>query len=175
LKKLSEENENNGEGKSEEDSQLNLGNLEFQSFMQEKDISAPVLEKIAGRQPRPIFVGGIHSAPNLIAGEEKESDSFKYVAEKNAGDEPKYIDSDSHIRAIAETANLSTTGKTGFREERNKEAIFIQSPEARVESSAQERVWDVERMDFEREKRKSQHEREETKYDKYKPELPKSR
>ena len=54
LKKLSEENENNGEGKSEEDSQLNLGNLEFQSFMQEKDISAPVLEKIAGRQPRPI-------------------------------------------------------------------------------------------------------------------------
>jgi len=36
-------------------------------------------------------------------------------------------------------------------------------------------MWNVERTDFDRERKKDFKEREETKYDKYKPDLPKSR
>ena len=177
LKKNSDIEEEN----SNEDSGLeggvrsNLGNLQFQSFMQDEDISAPVLERIAGRQAGPVFVGGIPSGSQTIPGEEKSSDPFKYVPGNNANGEPKYIDSDSHLTAQAERVDFLRAGRNAEPWRINQEAAFVQSAEARTESSAQERMWGAERFDADRERRKNPREREETKYDKYKPDLPKSR
>lgn len=159
----------------EEDSRLNLENFDFVNFAGLDETSAPVLERIAGSQARPIFVGGIPQFSNTIPGEEKESDPFKYVPGQNADGGPKYIDADSHERAAAERVDFNRLGREGFQPEINQEAMFTQSPEARFESQFQEKVWTAERFDTEKERRRSQPGHEEQKYEKYKPDLPKSR
>lgn len=156
----------------DEGNELNLRDFEFHDFIKDSDdVSAPVLEKIAGSGPRPIFVGGIPQSPLQISGEENKSDSFKYVAGQNSGDEPKYIDSDSHIRTEIERVDFSRIGREEFRPEIKQENMFMHSQEANLESQFQEKVWAAERFDIEREKRRNHSERE----DKYKPDLPKSR
>jgi hypothetical protein len=157
----------------EKDSGLDLDDLEFQSFMRRGESGAPVLERIAGSQIRPVFVGGIPQSSNAIPGEEKESDSFKYVPGTGSANEPKYIESDSHMAVFSERVDSMKAGRDFQGAPR--EAAFMSSAEARVESPLQERRWNAERPDFERERRKTQFEREEEKYDKYKPDLPKSR
>lgn len=161
------------EEKSDEDegNELNLGNFDFKPFMNSEEISAPVLERIAGSGPRPIFVGGIPQSPLQNSGEESKSDSFKYVSGQNSGDEPKYIDSDSHIRAEIERVDFNRIGREEFRPEIKQENMFMHSQEANLESQFQEKVWTAERFDIERERRRERSEREE----KYKPDLPKSR
>ena len=173
---MDEEESSEEESGLEEDIQHSISNLQFQSFMQDEDISAPVLERIAGRQAGPVFVGGISRGPQTIPGEEKSSDPFKYVPGNNANGEPKYIDSDSHLSASAERADFSKVGRNAepWRDV-NQGAMFMQSAEARGETFAQERVWGAERFDAEKDRRKNPMEREEAKYDKYKPDLPKSR
>lgn len=183
LKKLSDEGEKDKEKLSEleEDVELNLDDFEFHNFIRGSDeSSAPVLERIAGSQAGPIFVGGISQSQNTIPGEEKELDPFKYVPGQNANGEPKYIDSDSHIRAAAERIDFAKAGRegTGFEPWKiNQEAMFMQSPEAKFESQFQEKVWNAERFDEdrERERRRKNPLEPETKYEKYKPDLPKSR
>ena len=169
-----DEIDENGDEKSnlEDDTELNLDNFEFQNFMRSSaGFSSPVLEKIVGGQPRPIFVGTVSQSSNETGGKTQESDSFKYVPGNNA-DEPKYIDSDSHITASAERIDFSRNRGQDFRP---REATFTQSAEARAESSSPEKMWNAGRVDFEKERRKDHREREETNYDKYKPDLPKSR
>ena len=160
----------------EDNIELNTENFEFSDFMSADSGSAPVLERMAGRQAGPVFVGGISRTPSAASGEEKSSDEFKYMPGNNANGEPKYIDSDSHISAATERVDFAKVGRN-FEpwKDINQDAMFTQSAEARTDSSAQERMWGAERFDVERERRKNPMEREEAKYDKYKPDLPKSR
>lgn len=154
----------------DEENELNLKNFDFIPSIDSEESSAPVLEKIAGSGPRPIFVGGIPQSMNQIQGEDK-SDPFKYVSGQNSGDEPKYIDSDSHIRTEMERVDFNRIGREEFRPEIKQENMFMHSQEANLESQFQEKVWAAERFDVERERRKDRSERD----DKYKPDLPKSR
>lgn len=160
----------------EEDVELNLEDFKFHDFVRDSDeSSAPVLERIAGRQAGPVFVGGISRSSQTIPGEEKELDPFKYVPSNNANGEPKYIESDSHITAQTERADFNKLGRNPeFWKDISQEAMFMQSSEAKFESQFQERMRSAERFD-ERERKKNPNERDETKYDKYKPDLPKSR
>ena len=173
-KKLAEENEHEKESELEKDAEINLNNVEFDNFMlSSSGFSAPVLERMALSEPGPIFVGGIPQGPAATGGNGKESDPFKYVPGNGDANEPKYIDSDSHITAKTEVVDFSRVGRNF--EPMTREATFMQSAEARFESQFQERMWNAERTDFDRERKKDFKEREETKYDKYKPDLPKSR
>ena|SRR3990172_2505242 len=179
-KKLKEESENDEENGKDDESDLEESveltpeNLEFDNFMRTSSgFSAPVLERIAGSGPQPIFVGGISQGTAAFSGDEKEADPFKYVAGNAGNGEPKYIESE-HMTANAERVDFSRVGRN-FEPMPTREAAFMQSPEAKFESLTQERRWDPERFDLERERKKDLREREETKYEKYKPDLPKSR
>ena len=174
LKKLLDNKDE--ESELEEDTRLNPDDFEFNNFMKSSGrTSSPVLEEIAGSQINPIFVGGIPQSSNTISEEENESDPFKYVPGKNTNGEPKYIGSDSHMTTGAERVDFNKLGRGGFQPEINQENMFMQSAEAKFESSSQERVWSAERFDADKERRKNPVEREETRYEKYKPDLPKSR
>jgi len=77
-----DEEDEEDKSKLEEDLELNLGDLEFSQFMQPSEPlvdKAPVLERIAGSQPGPVFVGGIPQTPFTVPGEEEKTDEFKYV------------------------------------------------------------------------------------------------
>ncbi len=155
----------------------NLENFRFRDFAIGEEVSAPVLERIASSQQGPVFFGRAQQTSGTAIGNENEQDSFKYAGGNNRNNEPKYIDSDSHLKSNAERIDINRIGRD-FQpgiSQISQEAMFMQSPEARADSQMQEKTWNPERMDFEREKRKNPLEREETKYDKYKPDLPKSR
>ncbi len=162
----------------EEEVNLDLTDLEFHDFMASSSrTSSPVLERIAGAQQGPVFVsmGGQSSATTSRQIDDAESDPFKYTAGNNTAGEPKYIDSDSHMTASTERVDFSRVGRESDSSNQLRETAFLQSTEAKFESSAQERMWAAERMDSSRQKRKDSFERDEAKYDKYKPDLPKSR
>ena len=162
------------ESELEEDVRHNINNFQFRNFVQQED-SAPALERIAGRQAGPVFVGGISRGPQTIPGEEKSSDPFKYMPGNNGNEEPKYLDSDSHLTAQVERVDFSKVGRNAEPWRVNQEVNFMQSQEAKFGTSSQEKMFGVERFDASREQRKNPMEREEAKYDKYKPDLPKSR
>lgn len=159
---------------------IDLGALEFNQFIQPmdlEDIRAPVLERIAGSQERPIFVGGISQTPAPVAGEEGKSDEFKYVPGQEGNDEPKYIESDSRISREPTHVDLRKIGReqTGIVPQADQEAFFRRSePGSQVESPTTERTWQAERIDTERAGREDPFKREETKYEKYKPKTPKT-
>jgi hypothetical protein len=165
--------------KSEPEEDIDMGALDFNQFiqpMQLEDIGAPVLERIAGAQPRPIFVGGIPQTPVPAADEEKESDEFKYVPGQETTDEPKYIESDSRISREPTPIDLRRAGRepTKMVPAANQEAFFRRSePGSQIESPTIERVQRAERIDTGRAGREDIFKRE-TKYEKYKPKTPKS-
>ena len=180
LKKTSNEDEekvSQEESGLEEEVNLDLTDLEFHDFMTSSSRkSSPVLERIAGSQAGPIFVSmGSQQATTSRQIDDAESDPFKYTAGNNTAGEPKYIDSDSHMTASTERVDFSRVGRESDSSNQLRETAFLQSTEAKFESSAQERMWAAERMDSSRQKRKDSFERDEAKYDKYKSDLPKSR
>jgi len=162
----------------EEDIELNLRDLEFHQFIQpSEETSTPVLERIAGSQPRPIFVGGIPQTSQTIPGEEKESDEFKYVSGRGGDNEPKYIEQDSRISREPERVDFARAGRepTEIFPKINQQAFFEQATEEKnLPSSNVERTWRAERFDIERAGRENPLQRQETKYEKYKPKTPKS-
>lgn len=157
-----------------DDSSLNLQALQFHQFMllnQREETGAPVLERIAGNQGRPIFVGGIPQGVSA-AGEESR-DEFKYVPGAADANEPKYF-AEPGIENAPERLDLTRAGRTdNFREEINQERFFMQS-EPRMESQTPERFERAERFDVEKAGRRDVFERPEAKYEKYRPKLPKS-
>jgi len=158
----------------EEDTELNLGDLEFSQFMQSSEPlmdKAPVLERIAGSQPRPIFVGGIPQTPIGISGEEEKTDEFKYVPGGTGNDEPKYIASDSRISAEPTPIDLMKVGRkqTGMIPQVDQETFFMRSEPQQTELSTPERTWKAERIDIEKAGRRDIFEKEDVKY---KPKLP---
>lgn len=151
-----------------EDSNLDLQNLEFHQFMQlssESQKGVPVLERIAGSAPKPIFVGGISSGTD-------SKDEFRYVPGAAENTETKYF-SEPRTENTPQRVDFTNIGRNdGFREEANQERFFRQSG-PRTESQSPERFERVERFDAEKEGRGNLFERPEEKYEKYRPKLPK--
>ena len=160
------------ESKFENDENIgNFDNFDLNQF-EDRD-SAPVLERIAGRQMNPIFVGSIHASSKSASKEEREGDSFKYMPGQNS-DEQKYLDSDSHIMGGAERVDFEKVGRN-FEPWKNinQESMFLHSAEAGREPSGPERMFAAERFDSERERRDRN--TIDAGRGKYEPKLPKSR
>ncbi|MDP3991915.1 MAG: hypothetical protein U1B79_00940 [Candidatus Pacearchaeota archaeon] len=164
-----------------DDSNLNLQNLEFHQFMQlqeSRETGSPVLERIAGSVPRPIFVGGIPREAGTAAGGGADSnDEFKYVPGASENGEKKYF-AEPEMESSPERVDFTRAGRTGFgfKEEINQERFFMQS-EPRMESQSSERFERAERFATETgagKDRRDQFKRPEEKYEKYRPKLPKS-
>ena len=172
-----EEHEEESELEEEvDDSNLNLQALEFHQFMELQEgqtAGAPALERIAGSQPRPIFVGGIpRETGTTTSGGADSGDEFKYVPGTAGNGEPKYF-AEPGIRDAPERIDFMRAGRTtGFREEINQERFFMQS-EPKIESQSLERFERPQRFDIEKAGRKNPLERPEAKYEKYRPKLPK--
>ena len=174
-----EEDEEDEESGSEEDLELNFRDLEFSQFMQPFEPSegrAPVLERIAGSQPRPIFVGGIPQTPVDVSGEEEKIDEFKYVPGGTGNDEPKYIASDSRISAEPTPIDLMKVGRrqTELIPQVDQETFFMHSETQQTELPTLERAGRAKRIDIEKAGRRDVFEETDAKYKKYKPKLPKS-
>ena len=156
----------------EEDLNLNLRDLEFHQFMDSSEISgegAPVLERMALQAERPVFVGGI---PQTTSGTSRDSDGndFKYLDSSSGGDEAKYIESDSRISSEPIYLDTAQAGRRQTSSEVNQRALIEGASEQRNTSSETvERFERPDRIDVERAGRKNPFEREDTKYEKYKP------
>jgi len=161
----------------EEDTELNLGDLEFSQFMQSSEPSedrAPVLERIAGSQPGPIFVGGIPQTPFTVPGEEEKTDEFKYVPGRAGNDEPKYIASDSRISTEPTPVDLMKVGRkqTELIPQVDPETFSMHSEPQQTVSPTFERAGKAERIDVEKVGRRDVFEENDAKFKNYKPKLP---
>jgi len=175
-KELEERDEESELEEDVNDSNINLQNLEFHQFMElqeGQEGGAPVLERIAGSQPRPIFVGGIPRETGTASSNANSRDDFKYVPGTVENGETKYF-AEAGIQNASERLDFTRVGRTdSFREEISQERFFRQS-EPRIESQTIERFERPERFDSERAGRRNPFERPEAKYEKYRPKLPKS-
>ncbi len=163
----------------EKDTGIDLNSLremEFSQFIPSPESSedrVPVLERIAGFQPGPIFVGGMPQTPVNISGEEEKTDEFKYVP-GDGNDEPKYISSDSRISTELTPVDLMKVGRQTELIPQNQETFFMRSESrSQIESPTFERGWKAERIDIEKAGRRDSFEEHDAKYENYKPKLPK--
>ncbi len=176
LKKRGAEEQENIEELENPEENIDLRALEFHQFMRpDREAGAPVLERIAGNQtPRPIFVGGIPQGP---IEEERNGDNFKYVPGTANTNEPKYVESSAQIYMEPQHADSARIGRTkDVISQTTREISIQQAPELRqwgFESPASERTWAAERIDVERAGRRDPLEKEEVKYEKYRPKFPK--
>ena len=160
-------------------SDIDLEDLEFSQFMQTSEPSgnrAPVLERIAGSQPSPVFVGGMPQTPFAVQGEEEKTDEFKYVPGHTGNDEPKYLASDSRISLEPTPIDLMKVGRRQAElvPQVDQEAFSMHSEShLNIESPTIERTWGAEQIDIERAGRRDPFEEDDTKYKNYKPKLPK--
>lgn len=164
-----------------DDVNLNLQALEFHQLMQLQEgteAGAPVLERIAGSQPRPIFVGGIPQGPATANTGEESRDEFKYMPGAETGNEPKYLGPPEAVRGTAERVRFEDIGRRQeFFPQINQESFVEGASEIRgmgFQQQATERFERAERFDVERAGRRDVFERPEAKYEKYKPKLPRS-
>lgn len=181
-----EDKEEENEESSEDDEILGLeesienfqGNLDFSQLSwpsAETEASAPVLEKIAGEQPRPMFVGTIPrgSSTGISSGNGEKKDEMKYLPDFDNNDEPKYIATPEKVNTRPERVDFSKAGREQINPAGTmREAPSPESYKPNVDSSTQERAWQPERFDTEKAGRESPVEREEVKYKSYKPKLP---
>ena len=185
---LSEEDKAGQDEEDEEENDVNedvgspdidLRNLEFSQFMQSSEPSgdrAPVLERIAGCQPGPVFVGGIPQTPFTVPGEEEKTDEFKYVPGRAGDDEPKYIASDSRISTELAPIDLMKVGRkqTGMTSQVDQEAFSMHSERQQTASPTFERAERAERIDIEKAGRRDVFEENDARFKNYKPKLPKN-
>ncbi len=155
----------------EVDFEEDLKRMEFHQFMQSSAMEgkAPVLERMALSAPRPIFVGGIPQSREADTKDEKEGD-FKYVSSNTEKNESKYTETSTIIYHEPERVDLNQIGRTRDNVTQiNQQTFFTQSPEARATSQDAERLWRVDRFEIEKAGRKNPLERDEMRYEKYKP------
>lgn len=166
---------------SEDLTNLDQDNIRFNNFVHSmhslenlKDVKAPILERIAGSQPIPVFFGG-GSQKRIELNEEKsgEKDAFGYIAGKNTKNQPEYTEH-QHIIIEAEKIDFTKIGREAeYTPKINQEKFFDETSEFRksgFESQSIERLERARRLNTENLGR----EKEEVKYEKYKPRLPKS-
>ncbi len=159
------------------DSTLDFKNLEFHQFMElskDSETRAPVLERIAGSVPRPIFVGGV---PQRSTGTENNEvkDEFKYVPGAADALEPKYIPTAEVVGNPMERIDTETLGRRNEYIPRIDQGAFFDrvsmAPGFNQNSQTQERIERVGRFDTERAGRRDPFEKEGS--ERYKPKLPK--
>ncbi len=175
LKLIEEEKHEEDEGQGE-DTGIDLNSLremEFSQFIPSSESSvdkAPVLERIAGSQPGPIFVGGIPQTSVNIPGEEEKTDGFKYVPGLGGDDEPKYIDSNSRISAEITPVDLTKVGRQTDLIPQVDQEIFSMHAEShsQISSPTFERAERAERIDIESTGRRDLFEEHGAKYKNYK-------
>lgn len=175
----SNENDEGSDESSRLEKSLDLRNENF-NFNQiswpslETDDSAPVLEKIAGEQAGPVFVGTISQSPTPgTSSETNGKDEMKYLPDFNTGDEPKYVSNHEKINTRPERVDFSRVGK----EQINPTGTFQEAPSAKsytpnVESPTPEKAFRPERFDMEKAGRENPLEKKESEFKKYKPNLP---
>lgn len=168
----------NKEQKKDADNNLehdDFSGVDFNQFMSSgvDAENAPVLERIAGQQaanPR-FFSTTRQGETNPLS----ESDEFKYISSSEQGNEPKYIASSEAITSRPEAVDMGKIGRNVFEKTRNLPEIFRQSSEAGFGQGdwAREKTWGAERLDVENTGRKNPFEKDEIKYEKYNPKMPK--
>ena len=116
------------------------------------ETKAPVLERIAGSAPRPIFVGTIPQGTQAGASSKngEEDNGIKYVASNERKDEPKYVGS-TEIYREPERVDFEKIGRErqGIPSNIRQEAFFKSSTEAMAESSQIERTRRIDRFEAE--------------------------
>jgi len=154
---------------------LNLNARDF-TPMNLSEEGSPALERMALSAPRPIFVGGIPQGPATDADEGESKNGFKYMPGAANANEPKYIPTSETAGTPAERVNMETLGRRQeFFPQANQEAFFERASESRGFSSQNaEKFERTERFDIEKAGRSNPFERQEAKYEKYKPKMPKS-
>ncbi len=176
LDKLFDKDDEVKKSELEEDVELNLEDLQFHQFMQSSEPledKAPVLERIAGSQPGPVFVGGIPQTAINVPGEEEKTNDFKYVPGGGGNDEPKYIASDSRVSSELTPVDLMKVGRRPAEPvpQVNQETFSMHSEPHLPTVSTPEREFRAERIDIEKAGRRDVFEGEDVKY---KPKLPKN-
>ena len=166
--------------KLEAENNSDLNNFEFNQFVQPmhlEETKAPVLERIAGFQPGPVFVSQVSETSQAISGEEKKkSDETQYVPSQKENNDPKYVESSSKPFREPEKIDFAQIGRkqTEIVPQVDQETFFRSSePDSQVESPMLEKTWEAKQIDTERAGREDPFKREEIKYEKYKPKLPK--
>lgn len=140
-------------------------------------INPPVLENIAGEQaPNPrFFAPGAQGTFNPETGQ-SGGDSSSYISSIDQSNEPKYLSSTEQISSNIERVEAISKRDNAFsqqpRSEVTQEAFFRQSSEAGFGQSnwTRERTWETDKS-WEMDKRDK--DREEVRYEKYDPKLPK--
>lgn len=179
LRKLAEDLRASGE--TEEDSEpVNLSERDFSQFISqplEIESGSPVLERVTGEQvARPVFVGTIPADTRAIDNSGDREENFKYVPGADEPEGPKYVGPQETAGSFGERVDVMGLGR---RQEVipnvNQEALFEGASESRrFQSSAIERAERPERFDVAQAGRRDPFEREDVKYQKYKPKLPDS-
>lgn len=168
-----------GENDLEEETEktnLDLKDLDFQQFMEQTgQESSPVLERMALSGPRPLFVRGISQGQIDDNNGNGNNDHFKYIPGTGNPDEPKYIASQEGIRGTGERIEIDTAGRNqDVTPQFNQESLIEKAIESRGFSSQNfERTERVERFDAENAGRRDPFEKQDQKYEKYNPKLPK--
>ena len=159
----------------EEAAGINIRTIDFTQIHIPETGSSPSLERMAISAPRPIFVGGIPQGPIDTGEGNGGNDPFKYVPGNTNADEPKYIASQEGIRGTMTTVNERTLGRKreGFSMQA-QEAFAERSTEQSFQSQNIEHTERVSRFESENAGRRDSFGREEEKYERYKPKLPKS-
>jgi len=176
LKETKDEELSNEAGNKED---INSDSLDFNQFIQPVELEnkgTPVLERIAGFQPGPVFVNQIPGAPQVIPGEEKKkSEETTYVPRQEENNEPKYAEPSSKLFREPERVDFAQVGKeqTEIVSQANQETFFMHSEQGSQREATESERWKAEQISIERAGRKDPFKREETKYEKYKPKLPK--
>ena len=131
-----------------------LEKVEFHESMRDlsSETKAPVLERIAGSAPKPIFVGTIPQGAQAGASSKNggEDNGIKYVASNERKDEPKYVGS-TEIYREPERVDFEKIGRErqGIPSNIRQEAFFKSSTEAMAESSQIERTRRIDRFEVE--------------------------
>lgn len=173
-----EQGEKIGKKDFEEKSDLNsLGFDSFSQSLQKEERKAPVLERIAEFQPRPIFAGEFSETPQKTPDEEKKkSEETRYVPKQEEKDELKYSGPSSEFLRGPERVDFLKVGRGQVREipQIEQKAFFRSSEPLSQREGKESKRWEAEKINVEKAGRKDPFKREEIKYEKYQPKSSKS-
>jgi hypothetical protein len=154
---------------------LDLKDMEFHQQIEiEEDSSVPVLEKIVGAQPKPIFIRGFsrqENSSNDNSNDNNSKDEFKYVPGSENGEDPKYIPTSEFQGNPIERIEAENLGRRqSFIQDINPERFSGMYDKTFQSSNIEGSPERLRRFDTENTGRKNPFEKEDRRY---KPKLPK--
>lgn len=154
---------------------FNVNALEFHQLMKGIDDASDsprVLERVTGSQAGPTFVPMGQRREETFDNSAK-SDGVNYIPSAGGAGETKYF-SEAGIETGPERIDVSKTGRSEFRQEINAESRFFnQASELRQMGFTSNDSSHFERPDRFDESQAGRRDSFETKYEKYKPKMPK--